>query len=168
VAERRFPNSGAQARRSDAGRGLVAGLDLLALVALVVSMPLWLVPPLILILPPLIWGWLTYRVMAYDALAEHASRDERIEIFRRHRGWLLGIGRADRLSWARRPACCGRRRAVCRGLCGAGAARRLGLHTGVCFFFALVRPLLPGGPAGLRAEAVPPPPAGRHHGDAKP
>ena len=49
-------------------------------------------PPLILILPPLIWGWLTYRVMAYDALAEHASRQERLEIIRRHRGWLLGIG----------------------------------------------------------------------------
>ncbi len=60
--------------------------------ALVVSLPLWLVPPLILILPPLIWGWLTYRVMAFDALSEHASREERREVFRRHRGWLLGIG----------------------------------------------------------------------------
>jgi hypothetical protein len=25
----------------------------------------------------LIWGWLTYRVMAFDALADHASKDER-------------------------------------------------------------------------------------------
>ena len=49
-------------------------------------------PPLILLLPPLIWGWLTYRVMAFDALAEHASKEERKEIFRRHRGWLLGMG----------------------------------------------------------------------------
>jgi hypothetical protein len=65
---------------------------LLALVALVVSVPLWLIPPLILILPPLIWGWLTYRVMAFDALAQHASREERLEIFRRHRLPLLGIG----------------------------------------------------------------------------
>lgn len=68
------------------------GSTLLAMVALVVSLPLWLVPPLIVVLPPLIWGWLTYRVMAFDALAEHASPDERREIFRRHRGWLLGIG----------------------------------------------------------------------------
>ena len=30
--------------------------------------------------------------MAYDALAEHASAQERKEIFHRHRGWLLGIG----------------------------------------------------------------------------
>ena len=50
------------------------GSTVLALLsALVISMPLWLVPPLILMLPPLIWGWLTYRVMAFDALAEHAS-----------------------------------------------------------------------------------------------
>jgi hypothetical protein len=68
------------------------GSTLLAAVALVISIPLWLIPPLILILPPLIWGWLTYRVMAFDALSEHASRDERREVFRRHRGWLLGIG----------------------------------------------------------------------------
>ena len=68
------------------------GSAVLALIALVISSPLWLVPPLILILPPLIWGWLTYRVMAFDALAEHASKDERRIIFRRHRGWLITIG----------------------------------------------------------------------------
>ena len=65
---------------------------LAALILLVVSIPLWLVPPLVLVLPPLIWGWLTYRVMAYDVLAEHASRDERRELLRRHRGRLLGMG----------------------------------------------------------------------------
>jgi hypothetical protein len=93
VAERRF----AQLERKHGGSLLLSvawslGSTLLALVALVISLPLWLVPPLILILPPLIWGWLTYRVMAFDALSEHASREERREIFRRHRGWLLGIG----------------------------------------------------------------------------
>lgn len=93
VAERRFPSL----ERKRGGSLLVSilwslGSTLLAAIALVISIPLWLVPPLILILPPLIWGWLTYRVMAFDALADHASRDERREIFRRHRGWLLGIG----------------------------------------------------------------------------
>ena len=68
------------------------GSILLALIALVLSMPLWLVPPLVVVLPPLIWGWLTYRVMAFDVLAEHASKEERVEIMRRHRGWLLGMG----------------------------------------------------------------------------
>ena len=65
---------------------------LLACIALVLSFPLWLVPPLVLVLPPLIWGWLTYRVMAYDALAEHASADERRQIFKEHRLSLLSIG----------------------------------------------------------------------------
>ena len=63
-----------------------------ALLALMISIPLWFVPPLVLVLPPLIWGWLTYRVMTYDVLAEHASRDERAELVRRHRLSLLGIG----------------------------------------------------------------------------
>ncbi len=93
VAERRFP----QLERKHGG-SLAAGIvwslgsSLLALVVMVISLPLWLVPPLILVLPPLIWGWLTYRVMAYDALSEHASVQERRELFRRHRPWLLGMG----------------------------------------------------------------------------
>ena len=93
VAERRFP----QLERKRGGSLLASilwslGSTLLALIAIIISIPLWLVPPLILLLPPLIWGWLTYRVMAFDALAEHASLEERREIFRRHRGRLLGIG----------------------------------------------------------------------------
>lgn len=68
------------------------GQTAIALVLLVLSLPLWLVPPLILILPPLIWGWLTYRVMSHDALDVHASRAERQAILRRHRSALLVIG----------------------------------------------------------------------------
>lgn len=93
VAERRFP----RLERRQGGSMLAGvlwsvGSLLLALVAMVASVPLWLIPPLIMVLPPLIWGWLTYRVMAFDALAAHASREERREIFRRHRMRLLGIG----------------------------------------------------------------------------
>jgi hypothetical protein len=93
VASRRF----ALLERKEGG-SLLLGLGwsllstLLALVATVVSIPLWFIPPLILVLPPLIWGWLTYRVMAFDALATHASGEERRELFRRHRMALLGIG----------------------------------------------------------------------------
>ena len=93
VAERRF--SQLERKRGASLATSIAwslGSTVLALLALVISLPLWLVPPLILILPPLIWGWLTYRVMAFDALAEYASTDERREVFRRHRPWLLGIG----------------------------------------------------------------------------
>jgi len=93
VAQRRFPaleqKKGASFLLS-VFRSL--GMTLLALVALVVSMPLWLVPPLVLVLPPLIWGWLTYQVMSFDALAEHASAEERHTVLRAHRWPLLGIG----------------------------------------------------------------------------
>ena len=68
------------------------GSTLIALLLLLLSMPLWLFPPLLLIVPPLIWGWLTYRVMAFDALADHASRAEREELLRRHRMALLLMG----------------------------------------------------------------------------
>jgi Etoposide-induced protein 2.4 (EI24) len=93
VAERRFPLM----QRKKGGTLLASvlqslGATLMAIVALVLSIPLWLVPPLILVLPPLIWGWLTYRVMSYDALADHASREERLQILKEHRMQLLGIG----------------------------------------------------------------------------
>ena len=83
------------------------GSTLLAVLVLVVSMPLWLIPPLVLVLPPLIWGWLTYRVFAFDALASHASVEERKLLLRQNRSSLLlmGIlsgymGAAPSLLWA--------------------------------------------------------------------
>ena len=93
VAERRFP-----LLQKKNGGSLLTSLvwslssTLLALIALIVSIPLWLIPPLILILPPLIWGWLTYRVMSYDALVDHASAEERHQLFRQHRASLFAIG----------------------------------------------------------------------------
>jgi len=93
VGERRFPSL--EQKKGASFFGSVArslGVTILALIALVVSMPLWLIPPLVLILPPLIWGWLTYRVMSFDALAEHASPEERDTLLRAHRLPLLGIG----------------------------------------------------------------------------
>ena len=63
-----------------------------ALLALLVSLPFWFIPPLALFVPPLIWGWLGYRVFAYDVLAEHASADERRKLLREHRGPLLLLG----------------------------------------------------------------------------
>ena len=93
VAARRFPALVRQ--RGGSFLGSVWGATwatAVALLALVVSIPFWLVPPLVLVRPPLIWGWLTYKVMSYDVLAEHASRKERTELMRRHRASLLGIG----------------------------------------------------------------------------
>jgi hypothetical protein len=93
VSARRF--AGLERKR---GAGMIASVlwsllcTLLATLALVVSLPLWFIPPLVMIVPPLIWGWLTYRVMAFDVLAEHADAAERRELMRRHHWQLLGIG----------------------------------------------------------------------------
>lgn len=93
VGERRFPKLERKKGGSFTASLLWSlGSTLVAVVALVLSVPFWLVPPLVLVLPPLIWGWLTYRVMAYDALADHASAAERQLIFKQHRPVLLAIG----------------------------------------------------------------------------
>jgi len=93
VAERRFPGL----ERKKGGSMLTSvlwslGSTVIAAIALLISIPFWLIPPLILILPPLIWGWLTYRVMSYDALVDHASADERKQIVKDNKMSLLSIG----------------------------------------------------------------------------
>ena len=93
VSNRRFPLLERKHGGSFVGSSFGAlWATIAALIALVVSLPLWFVPPLVLIVPPLIWGWLTYRVMSYDVLAEHASVDERRLLVKRHRASLLGMG----------------------------------------------------------------------------
>ena len=93
VAARRFPKL-----ERKQGAGMVSsvlwalGCTLVALLALVISLPLWFIPPLVLVVPPLIWGWLNFRVMSFDVLAEHASAAERRALMRQHRLQLLGIG----------------------------------------------------------------------------
>jgi hypothetical protein len=95
VEARRFPGL---ERKHGAGwaQSLAWGLacSAAALLALVVSVPLWFVPPLVLVLPPLIWGWLACRVLGFDVLATHASAAERRVLLRRHRWTLLGMGMA--------------------------------------------------------------------------
>ncbi len=108
VGERRFPKM--DKRHGGSFFGSLFGAlwaTVVALVVLLLSVPLWLIPPLVLVLPPLIWGWLTYRVMAYDVLADYASRPERQELVREHRvnllvlGILTGyLGAAPALIWA--------------------------------------------------------------------
>jgi hypothetical protein len=68
------------------------GYMVVALLLLLLSLPLWFIPPLVLILPPLIWGWLTYKVMSFDVLAEHASADERRQLMHEQHWPLLAIG----------------------------------------------------------------------------
>ena len=108
VAKRRFPQL--ERKKGAAFWQSVLwslGCTAMALIALLLSLPLWLIPPLVMILPPLIWGWLTFRVFAFDALAEHASTEERRKVLREHRlplllmGVLCGyLGAAPSLVWA--------------------------------------------------------------------
>lgn len=67
-------------------------VTLIALAALVLTLPLWFVPFFAMMGPPLIWGWLTYRVMAFDTLADLATPDERQTLLRQHRAPLLLMG----------------------------------------------------------------------------
>ncbi|MBL8301888.1 MAG: EI24 domain-containing protein [Ideonella sp.] len=93
VADRRFPQL--ERRRGGSFLGAVVGglgATVLAVLVLVISVPLWFVPPLVLVLPPLIWGWLTYRVMSYDVLSDHASAAERQGLMKSHRPALLAMG----------------------------------------------------------------------------
>ena len=94
VARRRFPHL--QRLRGGSLAGSVWFLlksTLITLLVLLITLPLWWIPPLMFLLPPLVWGWLTYRVMTYDALAEHASVHERDMLFERHRWslWAMGV-----------------------------------------------------------------------------
>lgn len=93
VAQRRFPllekKRGGTLLQSAAAS---LGATVIALVLIVLSIPLWLVPPLVMVLPPLIWGWLTYRVFGFDVLAEHASADERRALLKEHRIPMLTMG----------------------------------------------------------------------------
>jgi hypothetical protein len=66
---------------------------LVFLVLAAVTLPLWIVPLLWPVLPVLLFAYLNQRVFRYDALAEHASREELALLVRRNRSdfFLLGI-----------------------------------------------------------------------------
>ena len=94
VAQRRF--AGLQRRSGASGWWASAlwslGCTLLALGTLLVSLPLWFVPPLAVVIPPLVWGWQAARVFSFDTLALHATPQERRLIMHDHRWTLLAMG----------------------------------------------------------------------------
>ena len=94
VASRSYPDL--ERRRGGGFAGSVAnGVASLAGMAglALVSVPLWLIPPLWPVIPVAILGWANQRLLRYDALAEHAEPQEREAIFRslRWRLYLLGV-----------------------------------------------------------------------------
>ena len=59
------------------------------------TVPLYAVPPLAVLVQAALWGWVSSRVMSYDALAAHASAAERATLMRTRRWPLLAIGMAS-------------------------------------------------------------------------
>ncbi len=59
----------------------------------IITLPLWAIPLLWPVIPVVLAAYLNQRVFRYDALAEHASAEERVHLIRRHRGdlFLLGV-----------------------------------------------------------------------------
>lgn len=93
VRSRRFPDLAAR-HQASVWRSVALSLasTVVALGALVLTLPLWLIPLFALVVPPLIWGWLTYRVMAHDTLADFATPQEQDALIKRHRTTLLLMG----------------------------------------------------------------------------
>jgi CysZ protein len=93
VAQRSFP---ALERRHGGGLAGSIGNALAALggmlLLLVVTLPLWLVPPLWPLIPLAIFTWVNQKLLRYDALGEHADRGEMARLFRERRGALLLLG----------------------------------------------------------------------------
>jgi len=94
VAQRAYPQLERRRGGGVAGSGwnsLVAFAGMLGL--FVLSVPLWLFPPLWPIIPLVILAWVNQRLLRYDALAEHADAGEMARIFRARRGalYLLGL-----------------------------------------------------------------------------
>jgi hypothetical protein len=58
----------------------------------IVTLPLYALAPVALLVQAVLWGWLTARVMSYDALSIHASLEERRIIVGSRRRQLLVIG----------------------------------------------------------------------------
>ncbi len=65
---------------------------LICLALVMLTLPVWWLPPLVAVLPPLLWGWLTMRLMSYDVLAQHASPQERDLLLKQYRWPLLAMG----------------------------------------------------------------------------
>jgi hypothetical protein len=93
VAARSFPQL--ERRRGGgtlgaAWNGVVALAGMLGM--FLVSVPLWLLPPLWPLIPLVILSWVNQRLLRYDALAEHADAEEMRRLFRERRGGLYLLG----------------------------------------------------------------------------
>jgi CysZ protein len=93
VASRSYPQLERRKGGGATGSAMNALLAFLGMLGLfVVSLPLWIVPPLWPVIPVLVLAWVNQRLLRYDALAEHADRDEMHALFRERRPTLYILG----------------------------------------------------------------------------
>ena len=93
VAARSFPELERRRGGGAAGsawNGMVALLGMAGM--FLVSVPLWILPPLWPLIPLVILAWANQRLLRYDALAEHADAGEMARIFRERRFGLYALG----------------------------------------------------------------------------
>ena len=93
VAARSFPALERRCGGSLAGsvwNGVVALAGMAGM--FVVSLPLWLLPPLWPLIPLVILSWVNQRLLRYDAVAEHADPQEMACLFRERRTGLYALG----------------------------------------------------------------------------
>lgn len=97
VAARDYPELGRHGDNAfwgSLGNTLSAGA--IFILGCVVILPLLLIPGALLVLPLLWAGWLNQRTFRFDALAEHATRNEMRRLARENRSrfWFAGLGTA--------------------------------------------------------------------------
>lgn len=93
VAKRDYPGLAEKKGGTIAGSiwNAVAAVTVFAVLWLF-SLPLWFTGIGALALPPLISAWFNQRMFRYDALAEHATSEERRAVLRAARGRLFTLG----------------------------------------------------------------------------
>jgi hypothetical protein len=99
VAARSYPALERRKGGGVTGSAMNAVVAFVGMVALfIVTLPLWIVPPLWPLIPVGVLAWVNQRLLRYDALAEHADREEMHALFHERRAALYGLGIAMALS----------------------------------------------------------------------
>ena len=93
VGEHEYPGLAREKGGTFAGSlwNAIASLVLFSLL-FAVTLPLWLIPLLWPVLPVALFGYFNQRVFRYDALAEHATAKELVDVVARNRGELFVLG----------------------------------------------------------------------------
>ena len=93
VGQRQFPQLVQMQGGSFAGSVKTnLGTIALAIPVWLLTLPLYIIPPLAVLAQVVLWGRVTSIVMCYDALADYATDAERTTLMRRHRRQLTLIG----------------------------------------------------------------------------